>query len=105
MNWKLWLDDQLDDSSLPARQVPDGFIGAKTVDEAKALVLQHGPPIFMDLDHDLGVGGETPEFLNWLFYEYGAVEPPSYRIHSENCVGRPNIDAFMSSWVRSLSLP
>jgi hypothetical protein len=106
MTWRLWLDDQLadPDPDLRARWTPEGFLGATSSDEARLLVEAHGPPMFMDLDHDLGGDDTAMRFLNWLFYEFGCVNPPEFEIHSENCIGRENIKAFMSSWGRSLLL-
>lgn len=102
MNWKLWLDDQLDDSDAPMRHVPNGFIGARSNAEAINLVLKYGTPEFMDLDHDLGEEN-VMVFLRWLsMHDYDNV--PGYAIHSANPVGRKNIESFMESWKKSLEI-
>lgn len=100
MTWKLWIDDQLDDPVTPTRHTPIGYFGAKTVQEAKALVERYGMPEFMDLDHDLGTGGETPEFLRWLEEKFPDRLPPEYCIHSRNSVGVRNMISFLESWKR-----
>ncbi len=101
---KLWIDDQLDDPSTPNRHTPKGFLGARSTAEAIALVEEHGPPEFMDLDHDLGGDDRVMVFLRWLSEQHPEGPVPKYRVHSENCVGGPAIDSFMSSWLRSLAL-
>lgn len=101
---KLWIDDQLDDPATPNRHTPEGFLGARSTAEAIALVEQHGMPDFMDLDHDLGGDDRVMVFLRWLADRYPDGPVPRYRYHSENCVGWPAIDSFMSSWLRSLRL-
>lgn len=101
MSWNLWLDDQLDDPVAPDRHTPPGFLGAKSTEEAKALIALHGLPKFMDLDHDLG-GDDTAEiFVKWMYYEYGAEVPPEYRIHSANGPGSLVLRSFLDSWARS----
>lgn len=67
---KIWLDDQLDDPELPARHVPDGWIGAKNSEEFKRLVTEakeRGEKIeSLDLDNDLGGDNEGFRLLDWL---------------------------------------
>lgn len=98
MNWKLWLDDQLD----TVRPCPVGFTGAASSKEAMDLVLAHGPPEFMDLDCDLGGDDSAMKFLKWLHAEFGGEPPPDWSIHSRNVVERLNVQAYLSSWSRSL---
>ena len=95
--WKLWLDDQLDNPVTPARHVPNGFIGAKSCDEAIELVRLHGSPEFMDLDCDLGDGKDTKTFIRWLAEHYPD-SPPEFNIHSANVAEGPNVASFLNSW-------
>jgi hypothetical protein len=97
VTWQLWIDDQLDDPATPSRHVPANFVGAKTVDEAIALVKEKGPPSFMDLDCDLGVGGEVKDFIKWLEKNYHDT-PPGFNVHSANIVAAPWVTSFMNSW-------
>jgi hypothetical protein len=107
MSWRLWLDDDLNDPERPERLVPEGFLGARTSGEAKALVLEHGIPEYMDLDFDLGmVDGQkdtAENFLRWLADNYYET-PPEHHVHSRNNQGAPWIESWMSSWRRSLTM-
>ena len=97
--WKLWVDDQLDDPDQPWRHVPEGFFGAVSVEMACNLVEAFGPPFLMDLDCDLGEGGEVKDFLKWL-QENWPEDPPDWNVHSKNVVAGPFVDSFMKSWHR-----
>jgi hypothetical protein len=104
MYWKLWVDDQSDDPNTPWRHTPEGYIGAKSCDEAITLVKEMGcPPNAMDLDCDLGDGKDVKTFLKWLF-ENHPNNPPSWSIHSKNVIERENVAAFMDSWSRLLEI-
>ena len=101
--WKLWLDDQVY-SGLARRAAPEGFLSADSVESAKDLVRQFGPPEEMSLDHDLG-GEDVVSFLHWLegFVNFeraygNLLPPPIYRVHSENPVGSKRIISFMETW-------
>jgi hypothetical protein len=74
MYWKLWVDYQSDDPNTPWRHTPEGYIGAKSCDEAITLVENH------------------PN------------NPPSWSIHSKNVIERENVAAFMDSWSRLLEI-
>ncbi len=104
MTWKLWLDDQLDDPETPVRHVPSGFIGAKSSDEALKLIEEHGMPLFIDFDFDLG-GTDTAQcFLYSLENMFPNGPVPGYNVHSENVYAEKMIGAFMRSWERVVSL-
>ncbi len=105
MTWKLWLDDQLDDPATPARHTPEGFVGAKSSEEALTLIHERGLPSFMDLDHDLGGDDTVMRFLHQLTGLHPEGPIPEYRMHTENVVGAKSIEAFLRSWKKSLSLP
>lgn len=102
MTWKLWVDDQLDDPETPVRHTPEGYFGARSSEEAKALVLAKGPPTHMDLDHDLGETDRIMDFLAWLSNEYPDGPVPSYWVHSRNPVAAKNVEAYLASWKKSL---
>ena len=101
--WKLWLDDQIDDSATPDRHVPIGYEGARSTVEAQKLVNFLGPPAFMDLDHDLGGDDTCRVFLRWLADTHPE-SIPEYHVHSANPLAKEWVDSFMSSWKRSLDL-
>lgn len=94
---KMWLDDE--------RPAPEGWIHAKTVEEAIRL-LGTGSVVEASLDHDLGMCGECIggfdgkalqckhrgtgyELVLWM--AENEVWPQSVRVHSMNPVGRSNM--------------
>ena len=90
---KLWIDD--------VRPAPEGYVWAKSVNEAKYhIVLCEDPwhgaltgkPELIDIDHDAGdyasEGGDYIKLLDWL-EETGRSYP--IRIHSQNVVGVQNM--------------
>ena len=85
---KLWLDD--------VREVPDGYVLCKSVNEAKKAIEQaekNGEVIQeLNLDHDLGDyaydGGDGIKLIDWL------VERETFYpivLHTMNPVGRDNM--------------
>jgi len=101
---KLFVDD--------VRQVPDGWVVARTVDEAKSLLARENVEV-VSLDHDMGACAEcaangldigdmtTPEttFMHWCSHAadgYALVKwmlaekhvPPVVHVHTMNPVGR-----------------
>lgn len=95
---KIWLDDE--------RLVPEGYVWAKSVNQAKALIEsaeQSNETIeVLDLDHDLGSyfseGGDAIKLMDWLV-ERGTFYP--IQIHTANPVGRDNmIRMYKRYWLR-----
>lgn len=86
---KIWLDDE--------RAVPDGYVGAHSVNEVKRLVEHceaNGIPIeLIDCDNDLGQyypdGGDGHKILPWLI-ERETFYP--IKIHTMNVVERQNME-------------
>ena len=86
---KIWVDD--------LRPVPTGYAGAKSVNEAIALIEEieqkDGSIAVIDLDHDLGDyaadGGDAIKLLDYL-----AAREKFYPIafHTANPVGRANME-------------
>jgi hypothetical protein len=89
----LWIDD--------VRPAPDGYVWAKSVNEAKYHIVLcedswhgalTGKPELIDIDHDAGDyasdGGDYIKLLDWL-EETGRNYP--IRIHSANAVGVANM--------------
>jgi hypothetical protein len=95
---KIWVDD--------IREVPEGYIGTKSVNETIALIEQaelNGETIeLLDLDHDLGDyakdGGDAIKILDYL------AERETYypiHIHTANPVGRANMERMLARfWER-----
>lgn len=92
---KIWLDD--------LRPVPYGYMGAKSVNEAKQLIREaehNGIGIeVLDLDHDLGdyadQGGDAIRLLDWLA-ERETFYP--VEIHTANPVGRANMERILARY-------
>ena len=91
----IWLDD--------LRPVPQGYEGAKSVNEAIALIEEaegRGIEIeVLDLDHDLGDyysdGGDAIKLLDWLA-ERETFYP--VEIHTANPVGRANMERMLARY-------
>ena len=92
---KIWVDD--------LRECPEGYTLAKSVNEAKQLVVyceQEGIEVeVLDLDHDLGDyypdGGDAIKLLDWL------AERESFypiKIHTANPVGRANMQRMIERY-------
>ena len=87
---KLWIDD--------VRPAPEGYVWTKCVDAARVKIRiaeNMGWKIeVIDLDHDAGElaerGGDYIKLLDWL-QETGRNYP--IHIHSQNVVGRMNMEA------------
>lgn len=95
MAFNLFLDDERD----PPRSCD--WIIARTFDEATQLVRVLGPPDMMSLDHDLGEGKSGYDFAKWLIdylIEEDLEADFDYYVHSQNPVGRNNINSLFESF-------
>lgn len=92
---KLYLDD--------IRNAPEGFVLAKSVNQAKRLIyhaeMNNISIELLDLDHDLGDfaydGGDAIRLLDWL------VERETYypiKLHTANPVGRLNMQRIINRY-------
>lgn len=102
MTWHLFLDDE----RFPAKPRPETVI-CRTAAEARDAVSARGCPAEMDLDHDLGDGEDAMGFLRWFADEAldGRVLVPdgfAWAVHSQNPVGRRNIEGFMTGLLRAI---
>lgn len=87
---KLWVDD--------VRSAPDGYTRSRSVENAQLriqIMEERGTPFtLIDIDHDAGdfavYGGDYIRLLDWL--EATGRNYP-IRIHSQNVVGRMNMEA------------
>ncbi len=94
---KFWVDD--------LREVPEGYRGAKSVNEAIRLIEKaelEGESIeVLDLDHDLGDyaadGGDAIKLLDYLA-ERETFYP--IEIHTANPVGRANMERMINRFWR-----
>jgi hypothetical protein len=92
--WRLWLDSDEN------KTVPHGFLGAKSSKEAMALVLEHGMPVVMDLEFDLGPDDSADRFLKELvkIVDFPPPLPPLMKIHTSNEVGRQWLQDYHETW-------
>ena len=90
---RIWVDD--------LREVPDGYIGTKSVNETIKLIEkmenEGAEIVLLDLDHDLGDyaddGGDAIKILDYL------VENEKFypiKIHTANPVGRSNMERMIN---------
>lgn len=93
---KLWIDD--------LRSAPDGYVWAKSVNEAKTAIWQYehnmiDDNILIDLDHDAGdyasEGGDYIKLLDWLEAKNIVDIGYSFHLHSMNPVGVQNMRAII----------
>jgi hypothetical protein len=97
--WKLFIDDE----RFPAE---DGFVIARSVAEAQALILKNGCPTYIAFDNDLGEGQpEGYDLAKWLVEMDmdGKVEIPndfSFYVHSQNSRAMENIPAYLNGYLK-----
>lgn len=116
--YSLFLDDDEVYRHPPAGSLPAGdqWIIARTMEQAKDYVREHGFPEYVSFDHDLGPDSEAIEFVHWLIEldmdEREKAQPNTrflfsktfdFRVHSANPVGRQNIQGLLSNYLRFLS--
>lgn len=97
----IWLDD--------IRVTPyNNYYTFNNVNAVKSFIVQKGPADYvLDLDHDLGsyskFGGDGIELIKWLLNN-GYHENKDYRfsfnIHSQNVVGRENMQALINRYFK-----
>lgn len=93
--WALFLDDE--------RDPVDGgeWVVCRSTDEAVTETLSRGcPPSVMSLDHDLGGDDTAMRYLRWVMDTYDNWDF-TYRVHSQNPVGRDNIVSLLESYRRA----
>ncbi len=98
-SWILYLDDERN----PQTNRP--WTIARTVSDAKNLVMTKGAPDFISFDHDIDENGTGMDFAKWLIDMDmdGKIElGPDFDwiIHSANPVGSKNIQGILESYMR-----
>lgn len=101
MIWHLFLDDE----RFPGASAPKHTIIARSSAEAIDAVQKFGCPQHIDFDHDLGDDDTSIKFINWFIeavLDDLIVIPQrfTYAIHSQNPVGRDNINSKMEGLLR-----
>lgn len=117
MTYKLWLDDDANKPGMadwrsPPKDEAKYWKVARSTKEAKQIVLDHGIPVYMELDHDLGLDeygkpDKSLDFLKWLEQNYPAAidSIQGYGVHSKNDEGRADIRSFFESWRKVRLMP
>ena len=100
-NYKLFIDDE----RFPTK--PDWFV-ARTSEQAITAIKNYGFPKEIAFDHDLGGDDTVITFLNFLpdyFIDTNTKIPKDfkYSIHSQNPVGKENIDSKMKQLLKYFS--
>jgi hypothetical protein len=98
--WALFIDDERH----PPQSDRNWKI-ARTLDEARGLIEEHGMPIHISFDHDLGDDTPTGHDIAQMLVDMdldGTINIPvdlDYYVHSQNPVGRANIDALLKGYL------
>lgn len=68
-------------------------------------VMTYGVPSFISYDHDLGGDDTSTRFINWLIEAYlsGVIRvfPTDYYVHSQNPVGKQNIEGLLQAFIKT----
>lgn len=92
LNIKLFLDD--------VRPVPSGYYLVTNYDQFVSFLKEHGLPIFISFDHDLGEAKTGYDCAKYLVeYCLDHVKTlPDYKVHSQNPVGKENIEKLLENF-------
>ena len=95
MTYTLFLDDE----RFP---VDDNSVIARSFEDACFYVESFGTPFHVDFDHDLGGVFTGMDFARWLVERdlKGEGFITTYAVHSQNPVGKANIEGFMNSYLK-----
>jgi hypothetical protein len=116
VTWKLMIDDERDPPNVHREISPlqvylaDDWLIARTVDEAIALLAEHGYPELISFDHDLGTDPATGEKLptgmdfakHLVRRDMDVADMPAdfaYLVHSMNGPGGDNIDLLLADYL------
>jgi len=94
---KLYLDD--------LRPTPSGFERVYDYEEFTEFISQNGLPDFISFDHDLGLGKTGYDCAKWLveFCLDKNLILPEFQVHSQNPVGKENIETLLNNFKKSYS--
>ncbi|TZF81763.1 hypothetical protein FW774_17045 [Pedobacter sp. BS3] len=94
-NTRLYLDD--------LRPIPQGFIELRSYKAFVKFISENGLPQFISFDHDLGEEKSGYDCAKWLVeYCLNTNLPlPKFEVHSQNPVGRENIEKLLYNFRRS----
>ena len=107
MTYALFIDDERD----PPNDGKSWRI-ARTFNEVERLLSLHGAPAYISFDHDLGDGEPTGYDIVKTMVEGDMGERPNsgfdvglhadldFYVHSQNPIGKANIEALMASYLK-----
>lgn len=92
----------IDDERFPT---DDSWNVVRSSQEAIEFVKKNGVPQYISFDHDLGGDDTSIVFINWLIEEIldKKLTLPvdfDFYVHSQNCVGKKNIENKMNSFIK-----
>ena len=98
MTYKLFLDDE----RIPV--TPHEWKIARTFDDACRVLEEYGAPVFISFDHDLGESKDGYKFAKWLVNSDQdrdfLTEDFSYYVHSQNPIGKENIEGLLDPYLK-----
>jgi len=97
-NTQLYLDD--------VRVVPDGFVLVENYVEFTEYITQNGLPDFISFDHDLGEEKTGYDCAKWLveICMNRKIPLPDFAVHSQNPVGKKNIESLLRNFKKHQKL-
>lgn len=115
MTWNLFIDDErnLEDVTWAPWQIREKYRSeeweiARTIRDVRLLIVAYGElPSFISFDHDLGFGEYTGHDIAKFIVECDMLSecmiPDSFDfyVHSKNPVGKKNIEAYISGYLKT----
>jgi hypothetical protein len=101
MTWSLFIDDERHPSPRDGRN----WHIARNLDEAVALIEQHGLPGHISFDHDLGDNAPTGYDIARRLVDMdldGRINMPtelSFYVHEPNLIGKDNIEGLLKGYL------
>jgi|AGFS01.1.fsa_nt_gi hypothetical protein len=102
--YSMFLDDLRDAEKYYPNK---GFITVRTYDEAVEYVKNHGVPVFISFDHDLGdeaedekTGYSFAKFIIDFMIDNELQCVFDYVVHSANPVGKANIECYLKNGLK-----
>lgn len=96
--YKLFVDDERD-------PVGEEWVVVRSSTEAKNTILSLGFPSFISFDHDLGDGENGYDLVKWICeydMDHDVISSDfSFYVHSQNPVGKRNIEAYLDSYMKT----
>jgi len=94
--YKLFIDDERDPP------IGEFWVTVRNYDDAISYVKSHGSPYHISYDHDLGpdskTGFDIAKTLIDMDLDNEITMSPSYYVHSQNPVGKKNIEGLITSY-------